>query len=264
MLVQGTTVVIPASHGGSLADYLRSLDRLLRLNPARALPGARPGDRGSGGADPPLPRASRASARSRCWRRCEAGAVDRRAITAAIYPRLRPTRWSRWPARACLRICSKLESEAARARRRRWTVAGDADVYLAPPWCGRSASPGRRSCSSTPCSSVATGQQLVALGDFAQLIPPLAYAGFTMWLARQSRGQVRVFWNLNAIHGLMWAIGQARLDLLRLVRRRRAGRSRRPIRCSSCRAFRWRPRSTAGPSAIGRAGCSTSSCSTWC
>jgi hydroxyacylglutathione hydrolase len=38
MLVQGGTVVIPASHGGSLADYLRSLDRMLRLNPARALP----------------------------------------------------------------------------------------------------------------------------------------------------------------------------------------------------------------------------------
>lgn len=38
MLVQGSTVVIPASHGGSLAEYLRSLDRMLRLNPARALP----------------------------------------------------------------------------------------------------------------------------------------------------------------------------------------------------------------------------------
>lgn len=38
MLVQGTTVMIPASHRGSLADYLRSLDRLLALNPRRALP----------------------------------------------------------------------------------------------------------------------------------------------------------------------------------------------------------------------------------
>lgn len=38
MLVQGSTVVIPASHGGSLAEYLRSLERLVRLNPARALP----------------------------------------------------------------------------------------------------------------------------------------------------------------------------------------------------------------------------------
>lgn len=38
MLVQGSTVVIPASHGGSLSDYLQSLERMLQLNPARALP----------------------------------------------------------------------------------------------------------------------------------------------------------------------------------------------------------------------------------
>ena len=58
-------------------------------------------------------------------------------------------------------------------------------------------------------ASVITGQRLAALGDLAQMIPPLVYAGFTLWLARQSRGQVRVFWNLNAVHGVMWAIGQA-------------------------------------------------------
>jgi glyoxylase-like metal-dependent hydrolase (beta-lactamase superfamily II) len=38
MLVQGSTVVIPASHGGSVAEYLASLDRLLGLDPARAFP----------------------------------------------------------------------------------------------------------------------------------------------------------------------------------------------------------------------------------
>lgn len=38
MLVLGSTVVIPASHGGSLIDYLASLERMLRLRPARALP----------------------------------------------------------------------------------------------------------------------------------------------------------------------------------------------------------------------------------
>lgn len=38
MLVQGGTVVIPASHGGSLVEYLRSLERMLQLKPARALP----------------------------------------------------------------------------------------------------------------------------------------------------------------------------------------------------------------------------------
>lgn len=57
-------------------------------------------------------------------------------------------------------------------------------------------------------ASIATGQRSVALGDLAQLVPPLTYAGFTMWLARRSRGQVRTFWNLNAVHGLLWAVGQ--------------------------------------------------------
>ena len=56
--------------------------------------------------------------------------------------------------------------------------------------------------------SFVTGRQLVALGDLAQMIPPLAYAALTMTLARKCRGQVRVFWNLNAIHGIVWAIGQ--------------------------------------------------------
>jgi len=38
MLVQGSTVVIPASEGGSLVDYLRSLGRMRQLQPERALP----------------------------------------------------------------------------------------------------------------------------------------------------------------------------------------------------------------------------------
>lgn len=38
LLVLGTTVFIPASDGGSLADYLRSLRRLLELRPLRAWP----------------------------------------------------------------------------------------------------------------------------------------------------------------------------------------------------------------------------------
>ena len=38
LLVLGSTVVIPASHGGSLADYLASLSRVAALQPARALP----------------------------------------------------------------------------------------------------------------------------------------------------------------------------------------------------------------------------------
>jgi signal transduction histidine kinase/CheY-like chemotaxis protein len=58
-------------------------------------------------------------------------------------------------------------------------------------------------------ASIATGQEVAALGDLAQLVPPLTYAAFTLWLGGRSRGQVRTFWNLNAIHGVMWAIGQA-------------------------------------------------------
>jgi glyoxylase-like metal-dependent hydrolase (beta-lactamase superfamily II) len=38
LLVQGSTVVIPASQGGSLSAYLASLERLASLQPARALP----------------------------------------------------------------------------------------------------------------------------------------------------------------------------------------------------------------------------------
>lgn len=38
VLVQGSTVVIPASHGGVLADYLRSLERLATLGLRRAWP----------------------------------------------------------------------------------------------------------------------------------------------------------------------------------------------------------------------------------
>jgi glyoxylase-like metal-dependent hydrolase (beta-lactamase superfamily II) len=38
MLVKGSTVVIPASHGGSVAVYLKSLATLLSLEPRQALP----------------------------------------------------------------------------------------------------------------------------------------------------------------------------------------------------------------------------------
>jgi signal transduction histidine kinase/ActR/RegA family two-component response regulator len=57
--------------------------------------------------------------------------------------------------------------------------------------------------------SLVTGQRNVAIGNLAQMVPPLAYGAFTIWLAQRCRGQVRVFWNLNAVHAFMWAIGQA-------------------------------------------------------
>lgn len=42
MLVQGSTVMIPAGRGGHLGEYLRSLERLATLRPARVLPGHGP------------------------------------------------------------------------------------------------------------------------------------------------------------------------------------------------------------------------------
>ncbi|MEO8679171.1 MAG: ATP-binding protein [Vicinamibacterales bacterium] len=57
-------------------------------------------------------------------------------------------------------------------------------------------------------ASLVTGQRNLWLGDLAQLVPPLAYAALAAALARRCRGQVRVFWNLNAVHGVIWAAGQ--------------------------------------------------------
>lgn len=57
-------------------------------------------------------------------------------------------------------------------------------------------------------AALGTGGSSAALGDVAQFVPVLGFAGLSFWLARQCRGQVRLFWNLNAIHALMWAIGQ--------------------------------------------------------
>jgi len=38
LLIEGQTVVIPATRGGRLSDYLRSLERIVSLDPARAFP----------------------------------------------------------------------------------------------------------------------------------------------------------------------------------------------------------------------------------
>jgi len=42
MVIRGTTVMIPAGRGGSLRDYLASLERLASLSPARIYPGHGP------------------------------------------------------------------------------------------------------------------------------------------------------------------------------------------------------------------------------
>ena len=86
MLVQGSTVVIPASHGGSLAAYLRSLERMRQLNPARALPAHGPV------IDDPVALIDK-YVEHRAQREAQvlgalAGGSTVDAITAAIYPSL--------------------------------------------------------------------------------------------------------------------------------------------------------------------------------
>ncbi len=85
MLVQGSTVVIPASHGGSLADYLKSLARMLALDPARALPAHGPV------IDDPAAlihhyMQHRAQREEQVLGAVAAGASTVEAITAKIYP----------------------------------------------------------------------------------------------------------------------------------------------------------------------------------
>ena len=58
-------------------------------------------------------------------------------------------------------------------------------------------------------ASILTGQQNTWLGDLSQLLPPLAFAALALLVARRSTRQVRVFWNLNAAHGMLWAVGQS-------------------------------------------------------
>ena len=120
MLVQGSTVVIPASHGGSLALYLRSLERMLQLNPARALPAHGPV------IDDPAALIHhyvehRAQREGQVLDAIAAGAVDRRRHHREDLSHARRARWCRWRARACSRICRSSKSEG-RARHGSLTV----------------------------------------------------------------------------------------------------------------------------------------------
>jgi glyoxylase-like metal-dependent hydrolase (beta-lactamase superfamily II) len=85
MLVQGSTVVIPASQGGSLVEYLQSLERILQLRPARALPAHGPV------IDNPAELIHqyvqhRAVRERQILEALEGGAATLDAITAKIYP----------------------------------------------------------------------------------------------------------------------------------------------------------------------------------
>ena len=89
LVVNGGTVVIPASHGGSVSDYLRSLGRILELQPRRILPGHGPA------IDQPMAllRGYIAHRRSREQQIVEAlrsAPATVSAIVAAVYPGLSP------------------------------------------------------------------------------------------------------------------------------------------------------------------------------
>ena len=113
MLVQGSTVVIPASHGGSLAR-VSAIARAHAAAQSRArVAGARPGDRRSGGADSPATSSIARSAKRRCSARIGAGGFDRRGDHREDLSRRSSTRWCRWRARACSRTCRSSKARAA-------------------------------------------------------------------------------------------------------------------------------------------------------
>lgn len=89
MMQQDNTVVILASHGGSLRDYLRSLQRIKDLQPVRALPAHGPA------IDDPVALieryiAHRAHREAQVIDALESGRADVASIAAAIYPTLQP------------------------------------------------------------------------------------------------------------------------------------------------------------------------------
>ena len=121
MLVQGSTVVIPASHGGSLAEYLRSLDRMLALNAARALPAHGPVIE-----DPAAIIhkyvAHRAQRETQVMNELGAGRSTIDAITSAIYPAL-DARLVPMAKESVLAHLQKLESDGrARLDGDRWLL----------------------------------------------------------------------------------------------------------------------------------------------
>jgi glyoxylase-like metal-dependent hydrolase (beta-lactamase superfamily II) len=89
LLVQGSTVVIPASRGGSLAQYLRSLQRLADLAPVRVRPAHGPVID-----DPAALIASyvahRAARETQVLEALSAGCATPAAIASSIYDRLDP------------------------------------------------------------------------------------------------------------------------------------------------------------------------------
>ena len=114
MLVQGSTVVIPASHGGSLVEYLQSLERMLQLRPERALPAHGPV------IDDPAALIHqyvqhRAVRERQVLEALESGASTVDAITSKIYPAISPELLA-MARESALAHLMKLESEGRVSR----------------------------------------------------------------------------------------------------------------------------------------------------
>jgi glyoxylase-like metal-dependent hydrolase (beta-lactamase superfamily II) len=111
MMQQDNTVVIPASHGGSLADYLRSLQRMAELQPVRALPAHGPA------IEDPLALirryvTHRAQREAQVLEALAAKRSDVSSIAAAMYPTLQ-TALIAMAHESVLAHLQKLESEGA-------------------------------------------------------------------------------------------------------------------------------------------------------
>lgn len=123
LLVQGSTVVIPASRGGRLRDYLASLARLAALQPARALPAHGPA------IEDPLALiegyvAHRHGREQQVLGALAAGPVTAEAIAARLYRDLDPA-LTLMAAESVLAHLVKLEEEARALRDGvSWRLAG--------------------------------------------------------------------------------------------------------------------------------------------
>ncbi len=116
LLIQGGTVVVPASYGGNLTDYLASLARIRALKPARVLPAHGPEiDDAAGLIDRYV--AHRGRRDDEILSALRRGHTTRAAIVGVVYPDLAPE-LRRAAGESVLAHLQKLAAEGAVRRRR--------------------------------------------------------------------------------------------------------------------------------------------------
>ena len=111
LLVQGSTRrSFPPPRRQPRATTCVRCERMLAARGRARVAGARSGDRRSGGADSRTTSSIARSAKCRCWRRSRPGSSTVEPSPRDLSARS-PTRWCRWRARACWRICRSSKSE---------------------------------------------------------------------------------------------------------------------------------------------------------